>query len=121
MMLHRALHIAKTHLVALMLVALGTIGLAHSDDHTSIDPSMLAFLQMGGTMDDICAEGHEKRALAQEGCEFCRLSDVDTPQRAIEMPWAPVAISALYAGAQTATARLRNSQHGPARAPPFVV
>ena len=120
-MLRSALHIAKMHLLVLMLVALGSIGVAHSEEHKTIDPGMLAFLQMGGTLDDICAEGHDRQAGMQESCEFCRLSDVDTPQRVAEVPWAPVASATTYAGAQTAAAQLRNAQYGAARAPPFVV
>ena len=60
-------------LVAALLVAMGSVGFAHRSSVPEMDAELLAYLEAGGSLSDICGDLGEDGPGGAERCEACRL------------------------------------------------
>ena len=63
----------KLLLVAALLVAMGSVGFAHRPSVPEMNPELLAYLEAGGSLSDICGDLGEDERGGAEHCEACRL------------------------------------------------
>lgn len=124
--MHDVMRIKKSPLIAALLVAVLTVALtavsfAHRD-MTLPDADYAAYLAAGGSVEDICADGHapDRHDVGATACEACRLVAAMTlpdAARAPEIRPRPARSLARPAEAQTRAARLAHALPQ-TRAPP---
>ncbi|MEP2641798.1 hypothetical protein [Roseobacter sp.] len=54
---------------------MATIGFAHRTSAPSMNPDLLAYLDAGGTLDDLCGLAGDTQNGAGQNCDACRLGD----------------------------------------------
>ena len=109
-------------LVLAISVGLIGVGFGHPAAAPS-DPDLIAFLQAGGTPDDLCATGTPAQHWGQTECEACRLSDTTYAPTASNAALTVGEICAATLNATTYAAPCATPRGGahPARAPPVLV
>lgn len=65
----------KLFVTAMLVAALLTLGFAHRISLPETDPDLLAYLQAGGSLADICDASDDVPHGLNQNCEACRLVD----------------------------------------------
>ncbi|WP_299954012.1 hypothetical protein [uncultured Roseobacter sp.] len=65
---------AKLCVTATLLLAMTAVGFAHRSSQPPMDPDLLAFLDAGGTLEELCGLTGDAPGPSQN-CEACRLVD----------------------------------------------
>lgn len=74
---------AKLCVTATLLVAMMAVGFAHRSSQPPLDPDLRAFLEAGGTLEELCGLAGDAPG-ASQNCEACRLVDtVACPPHAV--------------------------------------
>ena len=58
-----------------LICAFITLGFAHKDIPTPMTAELAAFIAVGGSMSDICADDHQPEHGQAVHCEACRIAD----------------------------------------------
>ncbi|KMK68686.1 hypothetical protein [Puniceibacterium sp. IMCC21224] len=59
--------------VLIAFVAMASSGFAHRLSAPNLDPSLLAYVQVGGSLDDLCGESGDTSHSGSQNCDACRL------------------------------------------------
>ena len=81
-------------LTLLLGIALGLVGVGFAHRTAApIDPQLFAFMEVGGTLADLCDDGAPITHWGDGGCEACRLTDNALGPPAMEL--APLVVARL--------------------------
>lgn len=114
--------IVRLCVVAVLFAALASTGFAHRLTAAERDPSMIAYLQVGGTLDALCGGLDRSAQGALKSCEACRLvgAAILPGPAQVGMPISLQLPRTLHPVNRSLPGNHRIALSHPVRAPPFI-